>query len=136
MPAVAEMRAILEGGLPETPCRGEEYALDRLCAGFGLTPFERLILVHCAAVEPDSSIIAMPTFSLALGSFPDAHWSALTPDGPLRRWRLIEVTPGQTLTSAPLRIDERVLHYLTGAGALDERLTSILRPLRPGAMAP
>ena len=36
------------------------------------------------------------------------------PAGPLRRWRLLEVGAGETLAAAPLRIDERVLHYLAG----------------------
>ncbi|MEO0934537.1 MAG: ATP-binding protein, partial [Cyanobacteria bacterium J06641_2] len=51
--------------------------------------------------------------------------SALTPDAPLRKWRLIEVGPGNALTTSPLRIDEQILHYLTGIYHLDSRLESI-----------
>src|SRR5205814_341733 len=78
-------------------------ALDVLCAGFGLSPFERDLLLLCAGAELDATFAAAiarahgdarrvsPTFGLALATLADAHWSALTPDAPLRRWRLIEV---------------------------------------------
>jgi len=41
---------------------------------------------------------------------------------PLRRWRLIELAPGDLLTASRLQIDERVLHYLTGVSYIDARL--------------
>jgi hypothetical protein len=64
---------------------------------------------------------------------PEAHWSALSPAAPLRRWRLIEVLnqPGTPLTTSPLRIDERVLHFLTGIQHLDDRLVGLLEAVRP-----
>jgi hypothetical protein len=65
---------------------------------------------------------AWPTFGLGFALFADADWGSLSPSAPLRYWRLIEVGPGASLTSSPLRIDERVLHYLTGSDAMDERL--------------
>jgi ATPase family associated with various cellular activities (AAA) len=114
------------------------YALERLCVAFSLSSFERDILLMCAGVELDSTfgtIVASaqgdsrktcPTFSLALSALPDAHWSALTPDAPLRRWRLIELTSGDSLTRSPLRIDERVLHYLAGVFHIDERLRGLV----------
>ncbi|HLY97274.1 MAG TPA: ATP-binding protein, partial [Sideroxyarcus sp.] len=107
------------------------------------SPFERDLLLLCAGMELDTTFAplcasaqgnqqrAYPTFSLALAALPDPHWSALTPDAPLRRWRLIEVGTGSTLTLSPLRIDERVLHYLAGVPHLDERLASIVEPVRP-----
>jgi ATPase family associated with various cellular activities (AAA) len=121
-------------------------ALDLVCAAFGLSRFERDVLLLCAGVELDSSFPALcaaahgvperdyPTFGLALAALPDAHWSAITPDGALRRWRLIEVGDGPALTTSPLRIDERVLHHLTGTPCLDTRLASYLSsppPLEP-----
>ena len=78
---------------------------------------------------------AYPTFSLALAALPEAHWSALTPAGPLRRWRLIEVGAGDTLINSQLRIDERVLHYLTGVSYLDARLQGLIESLPPPADA-
>lgn len=106
-------------------------ALETLVLTFGLSPFERDLLLLCAGPELDAKFAALcatanhkgqPTFSLALAALPEAHWSALAPTAPLRRWRLIEVGGGSSLMDSPLRIDERVLHYLTGTSHLDEQL--------------
>ena len=75
-----------------------------------------------------------PTFGLALAVLADAHWSALSPEAPLRRWRLIDVAAGPILTRAALKIDERVLHFLVGISQLDERLASLLDPLPTSTM--
>ncbi|MET0646929.1 MAG: ATP-binding protein [Pyrinomonadaceae bacterium] len=123
-------------------------ALEALCASFGLSGFERDLLLMCAGVELDSSFAQLcarahgdaertqPTFGLALAALPGAHWSALSPAAPLRRWRLVEVV-GDGLTRSPLRVDERVLHHLTGLDYLDERLAALAEPLRlPGELVP
>jgi hypothetical protein len=119
-------------------------ALEALAAAFDLSPFERDLVLLCAGIELDSTVAPLcaaaqgdasrtyPTFSLALAALPDAHWSALSPEGPLRRWRLIEVGAGPALTLAPLRIDERVLHYLAGVPHLDERLAGMVDLVEPG----
>ena len=118
------------------------FPLDMLCTTFGLSLFERDILLLCAGMELDCTFpqacadaqgdpsSAYPTFGLALAAMPDAHWSAITPDAPLRHWRLIEVGTGSGLTTSILRIDERVLHYLAGVHNLDERLVGMVEPLR------
>ena len=103
-------------------------ALDRLCAAFSLSAFERDVLVLCAGVELDGVQTEPPTFSVALGRLQDPHWSAITPAAPLRHWRLIEVGAGDTFTRCPLRIDERVLHYLTGLTYQDVRLNGFVTP--------
>lgn len=116
------------------------FALDALCAAFGLSSFERGILLLCAGMELDGGFAALcaaaqggrpyPTFSLALAALAEPHWSALLPSAPLRRWRLIDVVNGELLTTSPLRIDEKVLHYLAGITAEpDERLASIADPV-------
>src|SRR5215217_4675698 len=127
----------LDTGMPEPP-----PALEALCAAFGLSAFERDVLLACAGAELDSTFAACcaaaqgdsrrayPTFGLALAALPGAHWSALSPAAPLRRWRLIEVGSGETLTTSPLRISERVLHYLAGVQHLDESLEGFLTPVR------
>jgi hypothetical protein len=108
--------------------------LETLCLIFGLSPFERNLLLMCAGVELDASFAGItPCFSLAMSVFPDAHWSALNPAAPLRHWRLLETGNGDTLTTGRLRIDERVLHYLVGVSHTDERLMGIVKPL---AMSP
>jgi hypothetical protein len=123
-------------------------ALDTLCAVFGLTSFERKILLMCAGAELDSRFASLfqsaakdlpyqpPAFSLAMAAFEDAHWSALLPTRPLRYWRLVEAGPGNSLTTSPLRIDERILHYLAGVAAFDERLRSVTRPAAAASQLP
>jgi SpoVK/Ycf46/Vps4 family AAA+-type ATPase len=118
-------------------------ALELLCKMFGLSSFERDLLLLCAGVELESSFAALcakaqgdptrslPTLSLALAILPNPHWSALTPSAPLRRWRLIDVGSGSVLTLSPLRIDERILHYLAGVQHLDERLAGLIERLQP-----
>jgi hypothetical protein len=125
---------------PNPASMSAPLALDALCAAFRLTPFERDLLTLCAGVELDSSCAercgtlqgdqrrAYATFSLGLAALPGAHWSALTPAAPLRRWRLVDTRPGEALTTSPLRIDERVLHYLLGVSYLDERLRGFVNP--------
>jgi ATPase family associated with various cellular activities (AAA)/Winged helix domain, variant len=112
-------------------------ALELVVERFGLSGFERDLLLMCAGVEPDTAFAALcreaggdagPTFSLALAALPGAHWSAITPRGPLRFWRMVEVRPSEVLVTAPLRIDERILHVLAGVAYTDERLQWITRP--------
>jgi hypothetical protein len=120
------------------------FALDVVVDRFGLSPFERSVLLLAAGPELEGRFEALlaaahgdprthPTFGLALAALPDAHWSATTPSGPLRRWRLLEIGPGGGLMSSPLRIDERVLHFLVGAPHPDERLRGIAVPVEGGA---
>jgi hypothetical protein len=115
-------------------------ALEVLGATFRLSPFERDVLMMCAGVELDTSFAQLcaealgdprhnyATFGLALAALSEGHWSALSPAAPLRRWRMIEVMPGETLTISPLRIEERILHYLAGLDYLDDRLRGLVEP--------
>ncbi len=112
-------------------------ALEILCDLFGLSHFERDVLVLSAAIELNADFAPLcataqndssrnyPTFGLALAALPEAHWSALAPAAPLRYWRLIELGAGGVVTLSPLRIDERILHYLTGVRSPDERLADL-----------
>jgi hypothetical protein len=118
-------------------------ALETLSTGFHLLPFERDLLLMCAGIELDASFAALCatahgdpqrpslTFGLALAALPEPQWRATLPTGPLRRWRLIEMGPGNTLVTSPLRIDERILHYLTGMTHLDQRLARLVDHLVP-----
>jgi hypothetical protein len=120
----------------------QETALAAVVRAFHLSSFERDVLLLCAGVELDARFGAVlatgsdaargvPTFGLALAAIRDAHWSALTPEGPLRAWRLIELI-GSGLTTAELRIDERILHFLAGINELDGRLQGLVAPLVDG----
>ena len=115
-------------------------AIDTLAALFQLSPFERDLLLLAAGVEMDARLAALcaqagaaqrpwASFGIALAVLPDAHWSALSPDAPLRRWRLLEPDEGAGLVNARLKIDERVLHYLAGLNRLDQRLQALLYPV-------
>jgi vesicle-fusing ATPase len=150
---IARVRQLLEAyrdGTTAPPVdrepAGFEAAADRLTRLFGLSEFERQLVLLAAAVELDGGVAALvaelnggdprPTFGLALAALPLGHWDALAPGSPLRRWRILELEPGATLTSRPLRLVERVLHWLTGIDALDEELEGIVRlgedvPLAP-----
>ena len=118
-------------------------ALKRLQDVFKLTPFEVSVLLLCAGNELEASWgplcasaqtnpqRAFPTFGLALALFANPHWSALTPDAPLRRWQLIHLDETQPLTVGSLRIDERILHYLLGLSYLDNVLSGRVKQVRP-----
>jgi hypothetical protein len=116
-------------------------AVEVLAEIFGLSGFEKDVLLLAAAVEMDAGLAARcgeavgrpqrpwATFGLALAALPDPHWTALAPVAPLRRWRMVEVDEADGLASARLRIDERILHYLAGVSYLDHRLRPLLRPI-------
>ena len=122
-------------------------SLRRLSDALDLSSFERTVLLLAAGRELSGSFAATlaqlnggrawPTFSLALALLPGAHWSALAPEAPLRAWRLIEMLGEGGLPERELRIDEAVLHWLTGLDGHDERLAPLLLPLpAPGRLAP
>jgi hypothetical protein len=138
----AALQAHADGSVAEA---GEAWArppvLEALVAAFGLSAFERDVLLLCAGVELEARFGGLcasaagdertrrPSFSLALASLPDPHWSALAPAAPLRYHRLVELDPGESVVTSPLRIDERVLHHLTGIDYLDERLQGLVFPV-------
>ncbi|WP_322486840.1 ATP-binding protein [Chloroflexus sp.] len=134
--------AAARAALPALP------AIERVRIIFGLTDFETELLLLCAGVELDSGLATLcataqgdpyrsrPTIGLALAVLPAAHWSAVTPTAPLRHWRLIELAESEPLATAPLRIDERVLHYLLGVATLDRRLQPLVCLLEPAVALP
>ncbi|MGI9102231.1 MAG: ATP-binding protein [Terriglobales bacterium] len=148
--AIARVRSLVEQyattgtrcEAPATDETSEASPLALMCERFELSPFERDLLVLCAAVEVDPAMPILcvavnhdddatyPTFHLALQALPNPHWSALMPDGALRRFKLLHVHAGDTLTGSRLRIDESVLHFLMGAPSMDRRLQAILEPVR------
>jgi len=107
----------------------DDTAVATLVRRFGLTAFERDVLLLCAGVELDARFAELrPTFGLALSTIPSAHWSAVTPRAPLRAWHLIEHT-GPGITAGVIRIDERILHFLAGVNELDDRLRGLAEPM-------
>ena len=148
--SLQRVRALLEGepqaeeqsetaATMETRAERPRSPLSRLSERFELSKSELDILLFCAAVELDpqfTSLIELahgnlrlrqPTFHLLLNLLPDANWNALLPQKTLRRWRLIDIGPGETLTTSPIRIDENVLHFLMGGQGSDVKLEGLLR---------
>ncbi|HEX9775217.1 MAG TPA: ATP-binding protein [Actinomycetota bacterium] len=124
---------------PPDPVDGWTSALDAVSRVFGLSRFERSLLVLCAGIEIDPALAQAcgrargdgaphATFGVGLAALPDPHWSAIAPGGPLRLGKLLEVETG-SLTTATVRVDERVLHYLLGIDQIDQRIAPLLQPL-------
>jgi AAA+ superfamily predicted ATPase len=114
-----------------------------LAHNLGLSEFELDTLLLCVALELDTRIAGLcaraqgdpqrtyPTFALALALLEGASWDALSPERPLRYWRLIEINQPAALplTYSPLRADERIVSYLKGLNTLDDRLFALLAPI-------
>jgi ATPase family associated with various cellular activities (AAA) len=134
-PAVAGAEAAVERARAKLPAPA---TLDRVVAGFGLSDFERDVLLLAAAPELVTAAadelealsgMRRPSFGLALARLPSAHWSALTPAAPLRRWHLLRLADPDSVTRSPLAVDERVLHHLAGAGHTDPWVAALTRPV-------
>ena len=88
------------------------------------------IATLCARAQDDPQR-AYPTFALALALFDNPSWDVLSPERPLRYWRLIEINQPEArpLTTSPLRADERIVNYIKGLNYLDDRLASFAMPV-------
>ncbi len=151
---IAKMRQTLEQKVAErtgetldkqaglhSPAQDSGSHLQQLCESFNLSQFEKEVLILCIGMELDAGWANLcasitndpkqnyPTFSLAMSVLEHPNWSALSPAAPLRRWQLVEIGAGNALTASPLRINERILHYVMGEQDLDERLLHLLEPL-------
>lgn len=117
-------------------------ALITLSSVLGLTEFEQSLLLLCAAMELDTEITRFcaqiqgesqryPTYALALALFEQPFWDVVSPERPLRSWRLIEIhqSGAQPLTLSPIKADERIVNYLKGLNYLDDRLSALLSPV-------
>jgi hypothetical protein len=139
-----EARTIGGGGAEDaveaTPAAAFTPALVHCARTFGLSPFERELLLLVAGLELDEGLRAAVTaasdgasgqasFGLALTLLTQPHSDALSSDAPLRRWRMVEPEPLANLARATLRIDERILHYLTGIVATDSLLAGVASQL-------
>jgi len=115
-------------------------ALEQMRRVFGLTEFERDVLLLCAAPELDTGVTALlqaaygqarPSFAAAMDLLPDASWDVRSPERPLRYWGLITATDEAISNTAALRADERILHAIKGLDHLDNRLATLIEPVAP-----
>ncbi|MBC6451852.1 MAG: ATP-binding protein [Hormoscilla sp. SP5CHS1] len=106
-----------------------------------LSEFEGNLLLLCVAMEWDGQIPQLcaliqgnqcnyPTFALAFALFDGPSWDVVSPERPIRYWRLIEIlqSAAEPMTTSPLRADERIVNYIKGLNHLDDRLQSIVFP--------
>ncbi len=133
--------------MTEAESQDEPPALVTLGKRLGLSRFEREVLLLCTAMELDTHIASLcaraqddnnrpyPTFALALALFDNQSWDVVSPERPLRYWRLIEINQpnAQPLTTSALRADERIVNYIKGLDYLDDRLTTLVVPLEADA---
>lgn len=125
-------------------------ALAVLAERLGLSAFERDVLLLCIGMELDTRFPALcaqaqhdpsrpyPTFALAFAMLDAPSWDALSPQRPLRYWRLLDIhQPGaQPLIGAALSADERVVNFVKGMNYLDDRLMPLLAPLPSATLPP
>ena len=103
------------GGAPvedATPMKAPS-AIDSLVTAFGLSDFERDVVLLCAGAELSADISAllegvrgdspMLTFRLLLALLPGAHWSATTPAGALRSCGNCPTRAMATITASRMR---------------------------------
>jgi predicted nucleic acid-binding protein len=137
-------------GSADTAAETPVPALVLLAQRLGLTDFERDLLLLCVGMELDTRMPTLcaqaqhdaskpwPTFALAFVVLDHPAWDALSPERPLRYWRLLEIhQPGpQPLIAAALSADERIVNFVKGMNYLDDRLAPLLVPLPPATLPP
>ena len=94
---LSALRAIVRGDETDLDPAAVSHSspLARLSASLGLSDFERAVLLLAAGPDVVSATagelqertgVPHLTFGTALALVPGAHWSAVAPNGPLRRW--------------------------------------------------
>jgi hypothetical protein len=123
--------------------RSHKPALHILSQALGLNSFEAAVLFMSAASEFDADVPAhfakannnsakpFATFGLAFAFLKNPSWDAMSPERPLRHWRLIEINqPGaQALTGSAIKADERICNYIKGLNYLDDRIATLVEPI-------
>ncbi|AGC48168.1 ATPase [Myxococcus stipitatus DSM 14675] len=152
-PVLAAVRANVErdtaGGpsvaLPE-PAPDSPLAL--LKERFGLSDFELSILACAAAVEllpgfgrscgkaMGDPTALLPSVAMCVARMPGASFEAFSPQGALRRFRLVHLGEGDVLTGRSVTLSESVLHFLLGTPCRDARIEPRVRVVQSGAVLP
>jgi len=161
-PEAAPLTQAIQSVLQDSAARTQEMAqrgivtpLDALVSQFGLTTFERDVLLLCLAPELDTGVerlygyiqddvtrkFVTPHLALSLCGQDAGAWlsqrDSFLPGAPLRRFRLITLEPtADAMALRPLRLDDRMVDYLLGVNRLDERVATLLVPVPPALLAP
>jgi hypothetical protein len=136
---------------------GLRLPLVELIKRFGLTPGEIDLLIACLAVELDARYERIYGFlhddmsrrsaspGLAIGLYADtvsevaSLRALLGPLAPLRHYRLLDLAEEGAAVpwmSRALRVDERILSFLTADITIDSRIARYVVPLETGAEQP
>ena len=92
-------------------------ALLHLAGVFGLTDFERDLVLLCLGAEVGHQVLpsgSEVTVGRALEFLPGSHWSAFDPGRALRHWEIVRLDTSALLASAGLRLDPDITAYLLG----------------------
>ena len=117
-------------------------ACVQLAEKLKLTSHECDVLLLGAAIDLDPEFfevlsnsplaqgIPAPTIALASQLIGPTVWRAVSPNGALRRLRLIELqqSHGTPMIFWPIRVDERIVNFLRGQNEIDDRLLCLLQP--------
>lgn len=115
---------------------------------FRLTAFERELVLLCAACELLPSVAETcatlhgdpsarhASFGVGLAHLQEPGWLSVTPEGPLRKFRLLEVEPGFSFTRSRIRVPERMLHLLCGIQYLEPALSAVGRMPESSELVP
>jgi hypothetical protein len=118
-------------------------ALIHVARIFNLSAFEREMLLLIAGMEMDRGVRAAvatidprgPSLGMALDRLGQPHWDALSPDAPLRAWRIMTLDRGDALLDAVPQIDERILHFVAGLAVTDAALAPYAVAIEPPVAA-
>lgn len=99
-----------------------ELPLLQVQAIFRLTDYERECLVLAAARELLPGRLSELTVGVVVGRLPGAALSSWLPAGPLRQYRLLELSDSGPFMARTIRMPESVLHFLLGQGMIDAEL--------------
>jgi hypothetical protein len=145
--ALAETSQQLSGLRQEMQEEGMAAAIDTVAERFGLTSFERGVLLLCLAPELDPSFERLyaylqddstrryvtPHFAMTLLAHGETNALArasFLPAAPLRRFSLITVDANPSsaaFSGSILRVDEGLANHILGMNQLDERCRNIAR---------
>ena len=145
--ALAEITGQIAGEREEMRNAGNPPPVDVLATRFDLTAFERETMLLCLAPEIDPSFerlygyvqddatrrFATPHLALSLfagSQFQSSERASFLAEAPLRRWRLVSLIPANSAGSgiaSPMRLDDRVVDYLSGINHLEDKCRRLVR---------